>query len=506
MTALFGFIRQERFLYFFAATASLLLSVWLNYRDTVVNPDAICYLLSAESIATSGIRGAMQLCGQAQWPFYSALIYGMAKISHLSYLTSAYVINGFFSLLSVIVFILIVKELGGCKRTLWFAAGVILLAHQFNAVRDSIIRDHGFWAFYLASFFFLLRYFHSPRYLTALAFNSSLFIAALFRIEGFIFLVMLPFLAWLQSPYPLRQRLQHFLALASFPLLISMMMGMYLIVHPHAMAKLGRIADLTYQWQHGVTTILTRFSAMKAALGQYVLTIDSVNDAGWVLMIVFLVWYFFSIIANVSWINALLVGYAWRNNLPSLTRPAFLVLSGYIAINLFITFLFLIERVFLSNRYLLALSLILMLWVPFVLNDLLRQWQLRQQRILFILAAIFIGVSSLGGIFNFGYSKAYIHQAGDWLATHVPASANMYVNDYQVMYYSQHFGKRIFEQYPPLTTMTDSKWKQYDYLALRLSGKENQQAIPLLKEMQLTPIQVFRNKRNDRVEIYSISR
>ena len=57
-------------------------------------------------------------------------------------------------------------------------------------------------------------------------------------------------------------------------------------------------------------------------------------------------------------------------------------------------------------------------------------------------------LSALGGIVDFGYSKAYIHTAGDWLAAHVPAKATLYANDYQLMYYSQHFGKRLFETFP----------------------------------------------------------
>ncbi|MBV9575594.1 MAG: hypothetical protein JO149_03120 [Gammaproteobacteria bacterium] len=497
MTSLYAFIRQERFLYFFAAIASVLLSLWLYSQETVINPDAICYLLSAENIATAGIRGAMQLCGQAQWPFYSAFIYGLAQILPVSYQTSAYLLDSFFSLLSVLTFILIVKELGGCKRTLWLAAGVILLAHQFNDVRESIIRDHGFWAFYLASFFFLLRYFHHPRYLTACAFNLSLLIAALFRIEGFIFLAILPFLALFASSYTWRERLQHFFSLASFPILMSMMLSVYLLLHPQAIAKLGRLADLTYQVQHGLMAITARFLQMKTALAHSVLTTDSVNDASSVLILVFIAWYALSVISNLSLLSALLVIYAWRNKVPALSRSAFLVLSGYISINLLVTFLFLVERVFLSNRYLLALSLVLMLWVPFALNALFKE-----RRHLFVLAAILMCLTSLGGVVNFGHSKAYIRSAGDWLAANVPSTANLYVNDYQLMYYSQHFGKRIFaviSEYQTINAMKNAKWKHYDYLALRLNAKEK------LPPINLTPIQIFRNKRDDRVEIYRVT-
>ena len=75
---------------------------------------------------------------------------------------------------------------------MWFALGVILLSHQFNSVRQYIVRDHGFWAFYLVSLYFLLKYVEDVSWKNALAWSASLLMATLFRIEGAIFLLTLP--------------------------------------------------------------------------------------------------------------------------------------------------------------------------------------------------------------------------------------------------------------------------------------------------------------------------
>src|SRR3990167_10792551 len=187
------FYQRERFLYCFAIIISILLSLSMNMSRPLVNPDAICYLSSAESMGEYGIKAAMQLCGQAKWPFYSMLIYGFVTMSHLSYVIAAYILDGFFSLFSVVMFILIVKKLGGSRRVLWLAAMVILLSHQFNSVREYIIRDHGFWAFYLISMFLLIRYYKQSTWQIALSWNISLMIATLFRIEGAFFLFAIPF-------------------------------------------------------------------------------------------------------------------------------------------------------------------------------------------------------------------------------------------------------------------------------------------------------------------------
>jgi len=210
MNQVLTFSRREGFIYVTAAVASILLSLWIACRESVINPDAICYLLSAQAVGSTGIRGAMNLCGQASWPFYSALIYGFARISQFSYTASAYLLDGIFSCISVTAFILIVKELGATRRVMWLAALVILCSHEFISTREYIVRDHGFWAFYLVSLFFMLRYAQRPKWITALAWSASLLTATLFRIEGAFFLLALPFVSWFVSSNSLRQRTIHF--------------------------------------------------------------------------------------------------------------------------------------------------------------------------------------------------------------------------------------------------------------------------------------------------------
>src|SRR5579883_222646 len=208
-----AWLENDNLLYVFALTASLILSFWLSYRETVINPDGICYLLSAQTVGTASLKEVIHLCPQSQWPFYSVLIYAVSQASHFSYTASAYFLNALFSLLSVTAFILIVKELGGSKRVLWLSALVILLNHEFISMREYIIRDHGFWAFYLASLYLLLRYFREPGLNLALAWSACLLIATLFRIEGAVFLLSLPFVSLLDFRVSFRQRLKAFFSL-----------------------------------------------------------------------------------------------------------------------------------------------------------------------------------------------------------------------------------------------------------------------------------------------------
>lgn len=504
MNVIATLLHRDTLLYLFAMTASLLLSLIIDSHEAIINPDAICYLLSAQAVGESGIHTAMHLCGQAQWPFYSALIFGFVQISQLPYSAAAYLLDSIFSLLSVLTFILIVKELGGSRRVLWSAALVILLAHEFNDVRQYIVRDHGFWAFYLVSILCMLRYFRRPQWITCLGFSFSLAIATLFRIEGAIFLLTLPLLAWFCPPYSLRQRARLFLSLNALTFVICLAVASWLFLHPQqSLDKLGRVAEVTQQLQHGWLVMLERYQSTKLALAQHVLTVDSAKDAGLILWLVLLSWYLVNVLANLSCIYALLVVSAWWRKAALFSSQAKLVLCSYLLVNSIITFGFLAERLFLSKRYLIALSLVFMLWVPFALNDFIRQ----RQRWRFALAVLLIFVTSLGGIFDFGYSKEYIRTAGAWLSANVPANASLYANDYQLMYYSQHYGNSLFEKLPHyahIDAIAHNQWKQYDYLALRLNQKDEADMAYVLQEIKMLPVQVFTNKRGDRVAIYKV--
>ena len=89
-------LRHYSIIYITAVLISLCLSAWANIREVVINPDAICYLQSAQSMV-EGVRAAMQLCDQAHWPFYSALIYGFATLTKIPYLYAAYLLDAIFS-------------------------------------------------------------------------------------------------------------------------------------------------------------------------------------------------------------------------------------------------------------------------------------------------------------------------------------------------------------------------------------------------------------------------
>ena len=500
-----GLTRKSGSVYLFAVIFSVLLSILASIKNVLINPDAICYLQSAETMKM-GLSAAMHLCDQAKWPFYSALIYSLASVTKLSVYYSASILNGIFALISVVTFIGIIQFLTPSKRILWLAAFVILLAHQFNSIKIYIVRDHGFWAFYLLSLFFLLHYFRKPEWRTAIAWNVSLGLAILFRIEGVIFLLFLPLFVWFDVSRTWLSRFNSYFRLNILLLFVLAMVAVWVMYHSQQVfSNVGRMGEVEFQVIHGFDMVTQHFRNNSVALAQHVLSPYAESEAATALFLMLISWYIFSVAANISFIYAVLVVYAWRNKLLIADNRARLVLWAYVIINIVITTIFLIENMFLSKRYLLALSLTLMIWVPFALDRLI---ELRQKtKWPLVLAVFFIFVSALSGIVEFGHSKKYIRQAGDWLAVNTSETTRIYSNDYQVMYYSKHFGNTIFEKAPSyvkLDTIENGKWKQFDYVVLRFHKNESQLDDKLVKEIGQTPVQIFTNKRGGQINIYKI--
>jgi hypothetical protein len=498
-------LADTRTAYFFAGFMSLLLSFWIGYHQTVINPDAVCYLLSASEVGKGGINAAMHLCGQASWPFYSVLIYAFSKITLLSLTTSAYVLDGLLTFITVLTFLSIVEMLGGSRRVLWLAAFVILTSHQFNSVRQYIVRDHGFWAFYLLSFLFMLRFLSEQTLKNALGFSLSLVMAALFRIEGVVFLAVVPFLAFMNGG-SLGTRLISFLKLNVVGITAAVLLVLAVLWHPQLLNKLGRVPELFNQLVNGYSLILFRYAVAKGSLVAHVLPAEAARDAGMVWVAVLIGLYFANIINNLSWVAAILVGYAWLSGVTArFTREAKLVLYGYLAINAVVLAIFFAQRIFFAKRYLIALILVLLLWVPFALDKLLREPGSRQ-RVLAYIAMLALFISSLGVITNTGTSKHYIREAGDWLGHNLPPASKFYTNDIQLAYYANQYGNTIFDVMQDQRKDTAMPLQAYDYAALRIGKNKEEAVASAVKAARAELLHVFENKNGDQVTIYKIPR
>lgn len=489
-------------IYFIAGLLSLLLSSWISGREVVINPDGICYLMSAEALQTLSVPQVMHLCAQSGWPFYAWLIHVFMGLTGFSSLVSANVLDGAFDLMSVLTFMRLTQILGGGRRVLMFAAMVILFSHEFNSARQYIVRDHGYWAFYLLSMLFFVRCLQQFTYRHALAWAGALLVATLFRIEGAVFFILLPFAAFFLPKHESRYRSALVLFL---PCLLGLVAALVLSLF-YPMLQSGRLLELSHYLTQSGAQMLTQFNASKTALMASVLPLEAARDAGLVWFLTLITWYFTNILQNLSLIVAILLVYAWSTRCAAWVTKQRLAVVAYLLVNMVITAVFFAEHLFLSKRYLIALTLTLSLWVPFALLKLFLARTNRRLRTAYVAAVFFICLSSLGVILNSGPSKAYLRDAGDWLAVNVPQKDSLFINDGQLMYYAKHHGLAQFElsrtMHDP-AALASGQWHHYDYVALRVRGDDTRWAAVAIG-MNQQPVRTYSGPHGDAILIYKI--
>lgn len=492
-------VRQPWFPWAFAGVVSLFLSLLRLLTLDVINPDGICYLQSAETVMKQHTL-AMQVCEQSGWPFYQVLIGGLSLLTDWQVSVSAGVLDSLLSLVSVLAFVAIVYRLSGNRLVRWLGIATILLAHHFNAFRADVIRDHGYWAFYLVSLYCLIRFqgtnVSSERQRFALGWSTALVVATLFRLEGIFFLVLLPCWVLLEEGFHRKIRLQPFLELSALPLVMLLLAGLWLLWHP--VHSLGRIEYLVFQLTQGVQWMMRHWTQASSALGQYVLNGYSARDASLVLALA-LSGYYIACLLDVLTIGYFVLAiYAFAKRRSGMPPEKGRVLLAYVMVNFLITAFFLAQNFFLARRYLMAMALTLMFWIPFALRNLIQEWPKRRWPL--VLAVSVILVCAAGGIVQFGTSKKYVREAGNWLALHAAPSARLYSNERAVLYYSRHAGEMLFASQPTLSSVIgpEGASRQYDWLALRLDARSE----VLLPE---PPVCVFQNARGDQVRIYHVN-
>ncbi len=482
--------------YLLAATLSILFSCWRILSGNVINPDGICYLAGADAMQ-HGITATMHACHQARWPFYSASIFIVSRLTGLSYFVAAHVLDTFFSLITVLTFISIVRFFNASAQLSRLAIVVIFLAPEFNSLLGEILHGHGFWTFYLLSILCLLHFYRHPTWQFAFSWNACLLAATLYRIEGAVFLLLMPWIVWLDTSSPLLKRLRHFIKLNLPTLCIGFALTLWLLLHPQQ--ELTRFGELLHQFTSAWNMVMQRFTDESQGLATHVLTLDAANDANRILFLVYVSLYAIQVVTTLSVIYTGLVIYAWCKQLRPANFPYSLVLWGYILLNLVITFTFLIEHFVLSKRYLIALSLTLMIWVPFALDRLIQVYQQKK----WVLYTLFIAMAlcSISNIIHFGCPKVFIRDAGGWLAINAPTDKKIYANDFQLMYYANHFTK-FFPEWEASQKIKPTDWDAFDYLALREDAHHDALKASMQKNSHFVLIKQFANHCGDQVQIY----
>lgn len=499
---------QSFFLYVSAILLSGILTAFAVSHRSVLNADGLCYLLSAEQFTQSGLKQAMQLCGQAAWPFYSVLLAMIARVSTLPLEHTAFVLNAMFDATSVLFFVMIIRVLTPNPRIALLGLLTILCAHDFNSVRDIVVRDHGYWMGYLASLYFFLRYAKEKQTVLMIAFSLSILIASLFRIEGLVFFFLVP-LSTLLLPGTLTERLKSLLlCYVPHALIVGVALIALFFFADQLTIYSGRLPDALSKIQQSVSLIVTHFQAAKTNLLQHVLTIEAARDATLVMALLLIVWYLVTVITQFSLLYTGLFFVSMMRSVKIAKRNEWVILLTYLAINVLITSSFFAIYFFLSKRYLMAQSFILMLCVPFAINYLFEKKGMVYKKTILLAVFAWMLLANQHVFYASQDSHRYLQEAGQWVAKFVPQQDTFYTNDEFVLYYSGLSHADFFKtmtQYQVMSNAPSRDWHAFHYAAINTKLRGANVLLNEIKAQNAILVRQFVNPRHEQVLIYQMN-
>lgn len=490
---------------------SLFLSWTQVLSDPIINKDGIIYIQSAHFISLGDWITASKLYN---WLLYPTLIASLSQLLNIGLETSAHLWNGLFTATTCCLFVALVQALGGHrKRILWFAALVVLCYPKLNQYRDLIIRDHGYWTFYLLtalSFFKLYEHVRTP---WLVLFACSAVLATLFRTEGLLLLIGLSLiLIWhhrsMWANLTEKQKKSIWIIIGII-IVSSILMIATHYVSPKSLGKLN-------QFFHYFDRITVKYNFPHSSLEitrDYINTLTaprthSEGHAALILSTTVLSIWTNEILDSIGWLYCLIILWGLIKKPLSNNRfasPLFMLLI----LNGFILLAFTLARFFLTGRYPVPFALTALLFIPFILDRVyVEYWredrQPSHQRWVYAFSLLWV-LTSLDSLISLGADKTYLKAAGYWIREHTESSQQVFSNHAHVIYYAGHKPEK-----PPIA-VTDLRLKNliennklvgFDYLAIEVSRRDENAELFYNQSFERSPVQVFSNKRGDRVLIY----
>ncbi|MBX9676833.1 MAG: hypothetical protein K2V71_09565 [Methylotenera sp.] len=467
---------------------AMLIAAQIQYiQHGWINPDSVLYLESARLISLGHWSAAFEVFN---WPLYSACIAAIHKISSLNIHHSAQLLSVIFFGITAFSFTKVIQLAGGNNRTI-AAGGLILLSAQYltGDILQMLLRDEGFWAFFLTSMVFFIRFYKTNRYLDAFYWQIFAILAVLFRIEAITYLIALPLSLFFYQQATFSQKVTQFLKcnFLSIIALISIFAAI-LMINSLTMTSFGRLNEVfTLNLWHQLTNQFFTKSAVMSSqvLGSY---LDEFAVPGLLMTFAYVI--LAKSIATTGIVNIGLAALTvkFRKNLIDSTVLYILTFAAVITL---INSGLIITKVFvLSGRYILALSLILMIVSAFYLAYLFQYFEIKQKKATrkkWLVSGLIV-LMLLGIVKNIlpkqrGYN--HMQEAVSWVKIHNTSNKPVFYDDTRARYYANApFIGTWQDNWMLVTDAIQTKQiNQYDYLIINHSAKHPERESYLAKQL-----------------------
>lgn len=468
---------QSNHLYFILIAFSIALAGRIQYiQHGWISPDTVLYFESARLIALGDFKAAGQVFN---WPLYSICIAGVHKITTLDIHYSAIILSILFFAITSASFIKIIELGGGDKKTM--LVGALILFSSLYIVGDvlkMLIRDQGFWACFLTSLVFFIRFRTNHQYKDALFWQIFAILATLFRIEAIMYLLFLPVLLLFDANHKWQHRASHFIKCNFLNILAGLGIILALsLSHQLSMKSFGRLQEvfssklyneLTYQ-------LLNKSQIMsEQVLGEYLEEFAVIG-----LLLTFMYVIVIKVISTTGVLSVALAAYSTTQK--KLITPSVATVLNTTAIIALITMGLIITKVFvLTGRYVVAMAFVLMIHAAFQLGKFVTQYsQNKIQNKQLIIIVYLVLLIMLGSVIKNAWPKAdgynYMQDAVAWVKANNPNNETVFYNESRLRFYADEAFLGVWPDKLDFVQaqIVSGGINQYTFLLISYSKKQN---------------------------------
>lgn len=453
-------LTEERSIYLAAIVLSLTLSAWCGYVQQVPNPDALYYLRAAELFRAGQWQEGFAFY---RWPFFSLTIAGAMAITGATAQVAAQSVNALFDCATALIFIALVRRLASeadARSLVGWAALVIILHPKLATLRSVVVRDHGYYAFFLLTLYLVVRDHQLPRIWIKPAIVCSIGAAALFRLEALLLAVVVPAFYLVNDTTTLRRRM---LAVPAVLLSALLLVIVYAIWSGVAMLPGAPSSGLEADVVARLREIPEIMRARAARLSEVV---PPVRNAGAVAYIGFSIVALLDALLRALTIPlAILALFAFtpRRLLSGFAARFVLWFSGW---QVALLLAFMLVAFFIDWRFAMAFALIMTIPAAFTVAEVatLARARLPAYRVLFPIVLLAVIVPWILDVPR-SSKLDYLRDAGHWISRNLPPNAKVLTNDGRIAYFSgRAFQSEILLR--PTAETTDRTIGEVDYVAV----------------------------------------
>lgn len=485
-------VTDDRWLIRIATLLGFIIALWVgNVQREALNADAVLYFEAAKLFAAHEWQLGFALFG---WPLYSLLIAAIHSLTDLRLEAVAQILAAIFFAMAVFGFVSLIRLTGGNKSAVFFGLALFLSStYIVGNVLPMVVRDHGYWAFLLNALVFLIKFFREGGFRYALLWQVSMVLAILFRIEGIIFLTILPFVLFKHPTLSMKLKVKRFIEAQSLNILFTIILSLTPTLTPSiSAADFGRLQEIWTLADNGFNKIAAQFAEKSTLLGERVLgpLLDDYGSFGLALTLVGII--FLKIANTTGWVT---IGLLCLNPLKakSLNPDAQMILVVVAFLSLFNMALILLLSYVLSGRYVISLAIILMIFASFEFNSLFDQVRARSakgkahnlKKLFLCIAITILALSFLSNITPKNPSYAYEKKAVEWMKHNTPKNSSILYVDQRTRYYAGN--PFITESYDPwkfiFAKIADGSISNYDFLVISVNERHPEREISLRKAL-----------------------